>query len=105
MNTNSKTMTQTQPQTTQPLHERIMEEARAMDFPTNLIDLPQVLNLHYDDDGDVYVSDTNKVIRYYLDTNQNGEGQLMPTEDFYSNYEVAVCTERTNSLEKIYNAY
>jgi hypothetical protein len=104
--TKTKTMTQTQTKTTQQtLHERIMEEAEAMNFPTHIIDLPPMMTPKYDEDGHIYVTDTNNVIRYYLDTNQNCEGRLCPTEDFYNNIQIVDSKERTNTLEKIYNAY
>ena len=85
------------------LHQRIMAEAEEKDIPTDIIDLPVMMTPQHDDEGQMYVTDLNNVIRYYIGSSAAGQGQLVPTDDFIQNAQVVQSNERTNSFGNIYN--
>jgi hypothetical protein len=82
-----------------PLHEEILAKAEEMGVPTHIIDLPAMMTPQYDEQGRMYVSDLNNVIRYYVGM----EGQVVPTDEFIENAQMCQSNERTNTLEQVYN--
>jgi hypothetical protein len=83
------------------LQETILARAAQQGIPQRIIDLPSLFVPEYDD-GKVYVSDLNNVIRFYFEGPQQ-DGTVVPTEDFVENAQVVEGDERTVNIDRIYD--
>ena len=82
---------------TPPLHEKIMAMAEELDVDTRVVDLPKLMTVQTDKHGDMYVSDINEVVRYYLD-----DQTLVTTGDYEDKELIADGTQRKNDLLQMY---
>ena len=80
-----------------PLHEKIMMMAEELDVDTRVVELPRIMSVQTDKHGDKFVSDTNEVVRYYLE-----DQTLVTTGDYEDKELIADGTQRKNDLRQMY---